>query len=214
LIAADAAAPTPSSNDAGGAWRSLLEIPMLLGLAVVIVVVTRWLLVQPFYIPSGSMLPQLQLQDKIVVSRMSYRLHPVRRGDIVVFVAPPQVRISQPDPNRSLVVRAGRYVGERLGLASNTDDFIKRVIGLPGDTVEGANNHVYVNGRLLLEPYLPPATVTTGFPPQKIPDGQLWVMGDNRTNSEDSRMFGPIRQDTVVGRAFLRVWPVPHIAFL
>jgi signal peptidase I len=195
--------------------RSLAEVPLLIALAVAIVVVVRFLFVQAFYIPSKSMVPQLEVQDKVVVSRMAYRLHSPRRGDIIVFPAPPGApRETQPPHGGSPVRRAFRFVGQRLGLTSTTDEFIKRVIALPGETVQAHDNHIYINGRLLLEPYLPSGTVTQDFDPQKVPSGELWVMGDNRPNSYDSRFFGSIKQRSIVGRAFLRLWPVTHVAFL
>jgi signal peptidase I len=157
----------------------------------------------------------LQLQDKVVVSRLAYHLHPPRRGDIVVFYAPRNAEPERIPPHGgSALRRAFRYVGEKLGLAPSSDVFIKRVIGLPGDTVAGHDGHVYINGVLLLEPYLPPGVQTPTFPSQRVPRGELWVMGDNRANSEDSHVFGPIRQGTIIGRAFVRVWPLDHAAFL
>jgi signal peptidase I len=203
--------PTPSLR-----WvRSVAEIPILVALAVAIVVVVRFLFVQAFYIPSPSMVPQLEVQDKVVVSRLSYHLHSPRRGDIIVFPAPPGApRETQAPHGGSAPRRFVRFIGQRLGLTSTTDEFIKRVIALPGETVEGHDNHVYINGRLLLEPYLPAGTVTQDFRPQKVPPGQLWVMGDNRPNSDDSRYFGTIKESSIVGRAFLRLWPVTHLAFL
>jgi signal peptidase I len=195
--------------------RSLAEIPILIALAVAIVVAVRFLFVQAFYIPSKSMVPQLRVQDKVVVSRMAYRLHSPRRGDIVVFPAPPGAPREAPTPHGGGALRRlARFVGQRLGLTSTTDEFIKRVIALPGETVEAHDNHIYINGRLLLEPYLPAGTVTQDFKPATVPRGQLWVMGDNRPDSFDSRYFGPIKQSSIVGRAFLRLWPVTHIAFL
>ena len=195
--------------------RSLAEIPVLIALAVAIVVVVRFLFVQAFYIPSKSMVPQLQVYDKVVVSRLAYRLHPPHRGDIIVFPAPPGAPLeAQPPHGGSAARRFLRYVGQRLGLTSTTDEFIKRVIALPGETVDGHDGHVYINGRLLLEPYLPPGTVTPDFAAVKVPPHELWVMGDNRQNSFDSKYFGPIRQSKIVGRAFLRVWPFDKISFL
>jgi signal peptidase I len=161
------------------------------------------------------MLPQLQLQDKVVVSRLAYRLHSPHRGDIVVFDAPANAcPENAPSPGGSELRRALRSVGQWLGLTARKDVFIKRVIGLPGDTVEGHDGHVFIDGRLLLEPYLPPATEIIPFAATRISSGRLWVMGDNRNNSCDSRIFGAIRERSVLGRAFLRVWPLSHVAFL
>jgi signal peptidase I len=112
------------------------------------------------------------------------------------------------------VRRLHRYVGQKLGLAPSSDVFIKRVIDLPGETAAGHDDHVYINGMLLLEPYMPAGVQTPSFPPQRLLPGQLWVMGDNRPSSDDSHIFGPIRQSTLIGRAFLRVWPINHVAFL
>jgi signal peptidase I len=91
---------------------------------------------------------------------------------------------------------------------------IKRVIALPGETVEGRSGHVYIDGRLLIEPYLPPDVVTETFAPTTVPDGQLWVMGDNRSDSEDSHIFGPITESSVIGRAIMKVWPPGDTSFL
>lgn len=194
------------------AWRGLLEVPLVAGLAIVIVIVLRALLVQPFYIPSASMVPQLEINDKIVVSRLSYRLHGPRRGDIVVFDRPPGAALDSGTlaPHTS----PWRWATERLGLVPRTDEFVKRVVALPGETVEGRGGHVYVNGRLLVEPYLRPEVRTEPFAARIVPRGDLWVMGDNRGDSEDSRYFGPIREHTVVGRAFLKVWPLSAVSFL
>jgi signal peptidase I len=199
------------STDGAGLVRSLLEIPVVLVLAVLIVVVLRAALVQPYYIPSPSMVPQLKVDDKILVSRLSYRLHPIHRGDLVVFSEPPGVHLAGGSGSGVL-----DSVGKELGLVPRTDVLVKRVIGLPGDTVAGHDGHVYVNGRLLQEPYLPPSqmAVTSDFLPHRVPKGQLWVMGDNRVDSYDSRYFGTIKQSSVLGRAFFRIWPLDKLSFL
>ncbi|HZN13410.1 MAG TPA: signal peptidase I [Acidimicrobiales bacterium] len=194
--------------------RALKELPILLVIAGVIAFVVRTFVAQAFYIPSGSMLPQLQILDRVVVSKVAYKLHDPRRGDIVVFDNPyPRPAKAADDDNA--VIKAVRGVGKAVGVVQpSTDEFIKRVIGLPGETVEGRQGHVYVNGRLLEEPYLQPSVTTSTFAPITVPRGQLWVMGDNRTNSGDSRVFGPIRESKVVGRAIVRVWPFGHASFL
>ena len=157
------------------------------------------------------MLPQLHVGDRIVVSKLAYDFHDPRRGDIVVFDSPHAVQKAQPALPRRVI----RTIGEAVGVgAPSTDEFVKRVIGLPGDTVEGKDGAIYVNGRRLVEPYLPQGTLTEPFGPITVPAGRLWVMGDNRSNSADSRVFGPIKESTVVGRAFVKVWPFPQASFL
>jgi signal peptidase I len=157
------------------------------------------------------MLPQLQVGDRIVVSKLAYKLHDPRRGDIVVFDAPTPVL----KPSVGGVERVVRGLLQTVGLAApSTDEFVKRVIGLPGETVEGHDGHVFVDGKQVVEPYLPSGTTTSDFAAITVPADRLWVMGDNRGNSSDSRVFGTIRQSTIVGRAVVRVWPIPNAAFL
>jgi signal peptidase I len=190
------------------------EIPLLLGLAVLIAFLVKTFLAQAFFIPSGSMIPQLQVGDRVVVSKLSYDLHDPHRGDVVVFDAPPNVAPTSTSHD-SGARKVIRDVLQSIGvLQPSTEEYIKRIVGLPGETVQGRDGHVFVNGRELVEPYLPPATVTSDFPAVVVPKGDLWVMGDNRTNSSDSRVFGAIRESSVVGRAILRVWPASRAAFL
>jgi signal peptidase I len=191
-------------------------VPILLGVALVIALVTKAFVAQAFFIPSASMVPQLQVHDRIVVSKLSYRLHDPRRGDIVVFDCPPGADCTERLPRHDILpVRLLRDIGEGVGLLQpRRDEFIKRVIGLPGETVQGKGGDVYIDGRRLVEPYLPAGVRTSDFPATRVEDGTLWVMGDNRGNSEDSRRFGAIRRTTVVGRTVFRVWPLQHAAFL
>ena len=162
------------------------------------------------------MQPQLDVGDRVFVSRLAYRMHDPRRGDIIVFDAPARTQVAQEqDKGSSGIGGLVRDVFEAIGiLQPSTEEYIKRVIGLPGETVEGRGGHVFINGKELVEPYLPPSAVTADFPPVTVPKDSLWVMGDNRTNSSDSRVFGPIKEDTIVGRAILRVWPFSRAAFL
>jgi signal peptidase I len=191
------------------------EIPLLVGLAILIAFLVKTLVAQAFYIPSGSMIPQLNIGDRVVVSKLAYDLHDPHRGDVIVFDAPPRAPGVQLAPKRTGVGRVVRDIFESIGvLQPSTEEYIKRVVGLPGETVQGKDGHVFVNGRELVEPYLPPTAVTSDFGPVVVPKGGLWVMGDNRTNSSDSRVFGTIRRRTVVGRAILRVWPAGRAAFL
>jgi signal peptidase I len=157
--------------------------------------------------------PQLQINDRIVVSKVAYRLHPPRRGDIVVFDAP--VPVALPKEADPLVNRVLRGIGQAVGVTPpSTQEYVKRVLALPGEVVEGRGGHVWVNGREVVEPYLPATARTGDFPPRTVPRGTLWVMGDNRVNSADSRVFGPIKRSTVVGRVVFRAWPFSTAAFL
>ncbi|MEA3056828.1 MAG: signal peptidase [Actinomycetota bacterium] len=194
--------------------RAVVETVLLVGLAVIIAIVLRAFVAQAFRIPSASMEPQLLVGDRVVVSRMSYRVHDPRRGDIIVFDCPPAAGCDD-EKHDALPVRAAKALGEALLIRQpDTEEFIKRVIGLPGDVVEGHDGFVFVNGSVLVEPYLPKGTVTSDFGPITVRKGKLWVMGDNRGNSADSRVFGQIEQRTIVGRAIVRVWPPNRVAFL
>lgn len=196
--------PRPSRN------RRLGELGLLLAVAVVVVVMLKSFVAQAFYIPSPSMVPQLRVNDRVVVSRLAYRLHPPRRGDVVVFAAPQVSRHGSTNP----VVEVVRGAGEAVGVAQSHTELIKRVIALPGETVQARNGQVFIGGSLLDEPYLPAGTVTSSFGPVVVPHDSLWLMGDNRGNSSDSRVFGPIRTSTIVGRTIWRMWPIGHLSFL
>lgn len=191
--------------------RSLLrELPVLLLVAFFIAFGVKSLVAQAFFIPSESMLPSLEVGDRVLVSRLSYRLHEARRGDVVVFTSP----FENGKDDRALPERILHGILESVGLRQpSTEDFIKRVIALPGEIVEGKDGRILVNGRELGEPYVDEARAQD-FAPQRVPKEKLWVMGDNRNRSSDSVVFGPIEEDKVVGRAILRIWPVPRLGFL
>ena len=194
--------------------RIVGETALLVVTAVVLAVLLRTFVAQAFRIPSESMVPQLEVHDRVVVSRLAYHLHDPRRGDVVVFDCPPKAGCLRP-PHRNAVQRGVDTVLESLLIRQPAvEEYIKRVIGLPGDVVEGKDGAVYVNGHRLVEPYLPPGTVTSTFGPVRVEPGRLWVMGDNRSNSSDSRVFGTIDEDTIVGRAINRIWPPWRAAFL
>ena len=194
--------------------RAVIETALLIGLAIVIAVLLRTFVAQAFRIPSSSMEPQLLVGDRVVVSRTAYSLHEPNRGDIIVFDCPPAAGCDD-RPDDAVPVRAIKTVAEALLLRQpDIEEFIKRVIAMPGETVAGHDGHVFVNGVRLVEPYLPEGTVTSDFGPVTVEPDKLGVMGDNRGNSADSRVFGQIEQDSVVGRAIARVWPPNRVAFL
>ena len=201
----DGATPGPSKKAPKSTRRVMLEWGILIVAALLIAFVIKTFLFQAFYIPSESMVPTLNVGDRVLVNKLSYDFHDVHRGDIIVFEAPPLAR------------------------SNDIQDLVKRVVGLPGETVEAHDDgHLYIDGRRLKEPYLPAGTVTSPFdkvPPNceapadgangcKVPPGRLFVMGDNRRASKDARVFGPIKESTIVGRVFLRIWPLDDIGFL
>jgi signal peptidase I len=201
------AAPVPPKR-----IKAWIELPLLVLAAIVVTLVVKALLAQAFYIPSGSMEPQLHVNDRVVVSRTAYRLHDPNRGDIVVFPSP----IAEPE-HHGLVDGVVDDVLDALAVGDRGDDeLIKRVIGLPGEEIEARDGEVLIDGEVLREPYLPADVRTEDFGPVKVPKGRVFVMGDNRGNSHDSRFsdIGTIDIDDLVGRAIARVWPPSRTAFL
>lgn len=183
----EAEGPASKNDDhAVSALRSAIEWVAVVVGAVVVALVVRTFLLQAFSIPSGSMETTLEINDRLLVNKLSYQFGDVERGDIVVFLKPDT-------------------------LSSPYDDLIKRVVGLPGDTVEGRDNQVFINGEALVEPYLDAGVVIRDFAPTEVPEDHVFVMGDNRSNSSDSRVFGPINIDRIEGEAFLRYWPLSRV---
>jgi signal peptidase I len=186
--------------------RLLGEIPVLLVAAVLIALVIKTFLLQAFYIPSGSMQPTLREGDRVLVEKVAYRFDEPDRGDVVVF----QRRLSGSDGDRALGERIADAFRGLLGWSTAArQDFIKRVVAVGGDTVEAREGAVWVNGRPLSEPYLSGGTRTSTFARVAVPEGSVFVLGDNRGNSNDSLSFGAVPVEAVVGHAFLLVWP-PH----
>ena len=186
--------------------RTLVEWVLVVGGSLGFAILIQAFVFQPFRIPSGSMYPSLKNGDRIVVNKLSYDVHDVHRGDVVVF--------TRPRCNTS-----GSPTWANCALVGDFDDLVKRVVGLPGDKLSIADSHVYVDGRALTEPYVRKGAVTLAQPPFGcafsgtaarpfvVPKDMVFVMGDNRDNSLDSRCFGPIPESTIVGRAFVKIWP-------
>jgi len=185
-----APAPKPHDDKERSNLRTAVEWVVIVGAALLTALLIKTFLLQAFYIPSDSMVPTLVQRDRVLVNKLSYHFHDVHRGDIVVFERPP----GEVDPR--------------------IKDLIKRVTGLPGETIEGRDGHLLINGRVLEESYLPKGVQTSDFGPITVPKGRYFVMGDNRGNSKDSRVFGPISKSLIVGRAFIRVWPISSISLL
>jgi signal peptidase I len=195
-----------SGTAGGGAKRRakrtrwLVEAAVIVAVALVVAVLLRTFVVQTFYIPSESMQPTLQIGDRILVNKLSYHLHGVGRSDIVVFARPPM---------------------ENCG-GLPVKDLVKRVVGLPGDTLSLVAGRVEVNGKPAPEPFLAPGTFTTPGPgstpyslarPYQIPAEHYFLMGDNRGASCDSRYWGPIARSLIVGKVSVRVWPITRLRF-
>lgn len=193
--------PTLDLPDATGrskspdAVRSIRDWIVVIVIALLAALLVRTYVLQQFYIAGPSMETTLFQDNRVLVNKLSYRLHDVHRGDVVVF---------------------DRVTAD--GAKINHDDLIKRVIALPGESIEIRSCDVYVNGTKVDEPYLDKSTLSESDPSarcrvpdmqiQDVPEKQVFVMGDNRAESFDSRSFGPIDINNIVGRAFVIVWPI------
>ena len=201
-------APEPSPRPRSRfAW--LGSLPALIVIALIVAILVKTFLIQAFYIPSGSMEPTLKPGDRVLVMKA---FDTPQRGDIVVFENPKPGR----QPDRGIVDGFLHWLSEGLGFARPVDeDFIKRVIGLPGETVELRNGTLLVDGLEVDEPYLRGPTDTRDFGPVQVPKDKLFVLGDNRLNSNDSRYgLGFVPRDKVVGEAFVVIWPPSRVGWL
>jgi signal peptidase I len=183
--------------------RRWLETAVVVVVALIVAVLLRTFALQTFSIPSVSMTPTLQVGNRIVVDKLSYDFHRVDRGNIVVFARPPHEDCAGPP----------------------VSDLVKRVIGLPGETISlSGNGHVLINGKRLDETWLPPSRQGTTYPgpsgtpyglghPYKIPANEYYVMGDFRSDSCDSRYWGPIPKSLIVGKVDIRIWPLSSFRF-
>lgn len=184
------------------------ELPVLVILAFALAIIVKTFFLQAFFIPSESMVPTLEVGDRVLVNKIVYHLHEPRRGDVIVFIAHRGAR-------KSFWQRVRSVLFEGLGVTRPADvDFIKRVIALPGETIQIRRGEVTITPKdgkpfVLREPYLSTVKDTTDFKATVVPSDHYFVMGDNRTNSADSRTeLGPIPRDEIVGRAFVRIWPL------
>jgi len=208
----------------GSFWK---ELPVLIGVALVLALVIKAFAIQAFYIPSQSMENTLRVGDRVLVNKIVYHTRDIHRGDVVVFNGldswDPEVTYSEPS---NPITKVLHWIGGAFGVVPGEKDYIKRVIGVPGDRVscKGNGAPILVNGKALDESsylYTDPVTHEQNVPSQEpfdtvVPKGRLWVMGDHRGLSADSRAHvgdpggGSIPENKVVGRAFVVVWPVNH----
>jgi signal peptidase I len=164
-------------------WRSQRDNIQIIVIALAIAFILRVFVAEPRYIPSGSMIPSLLINDRIIVDKVSYQFNPPQRGEIIVFYPP-----------------------ESPAIEDTSQPFIKRIIGLPGDRIRIDNGKVFVNERPLTEEYIaaPPNYKIQAL---TVPPNAYWVMGDNRNFSNDSHVWGFLPKQNIIGRACLRFWP-------
>ncbi len=175
------AAPAKSRSKA---LRWTVEIVIIVVAAFVLALLVQQFIVKPFAIPSPSMENTLLEGDRVLVNRLVYHFHPPRRGDVIVFHPPGN---------------------------PGSDPFIKRVVAVAGDTVAVHDGQLYLNGVAQDEPYVKDYPIQGDYPETEIQDGYVWAMGDNRNNSGDSRVFGPVPLDSIMGEAFAIYWPLNRI---
>jgi signal peptidase I len=192
--------PTPPKRKNSWIVIVALVVAILIVTPLVIAVILRLFVIQTFFIPSGSMEPTLKIGDRIVVDKFSYHHHAVDPGDIVVFTRPPNENCGGP----------------------SAPDLVKRVVGLPGQTISLSHGYVDINGAPLRESWLPSSVQGVTYPgpagtsyaltkPYVIPADHYFVMGDNRPDSCDSRYWGPIAKTSIVGKVVVRIWPFSAI---
>lgn len=161
--------------------RNSLEWVGVVAITLAVSLLIRTFVLEPRYVPSGSMLPAIQLQDRLMVDKLFFKYFgELRPGDVIVFHPP--------------------------SAAHSSDDFIKRLMALPGDTVEIRDHKTYINGQVIDEPYVAEPQTKT-MEPVAVPEGNVFVMGDNRNHSNDSREWGFLPIDSITGKALFRYWP-------
>jgi signal peptidase I len=177
----------PSHKKTENTW---IEAAKTLGMSLLLAFGIRQFVAEPRYIPSESMVPTLEVNDRLMVEKLSYLFHQPNRGDVVVFWPPDRLKQQNPELTK--------------------EAFIKRIIGLPGDKVEVKEGKVFINNKPLVEDYIA-AKPTYQWGPEIVPDDSYLVLGDNRNNSYDSHFWGCVPRQNLIGRAAFRFWPLPRI---
>lgn len=193
------------SKTSSSALRWVRETATLVLTALVLATLLKMFLIQTFYIPTGSMLETLQINDRVMVEKVSYVTGEPKRGDVIVFRRPGLA----PDGLNPIKAIQGLAESVHLVEPEPDRDLIKRIIGLPGEKVEIVEGVTYINGKSLNESY----TVQDGgsYGPFVVPEGEYFMMGDNRPNSLDSRFdLGTVPRENIIGKAFAIVWPSAH----
>jgi signal peptidase I len=200
-------------KEGSGVLGFFKELPGLIIIAFVLALLIKSFLIQAFFIPSQSMVPTLLVGDRVLVNKLVFDFGDVQRGDIVVFENP-----HLDDPDRNPLAAFWNWLTEGLGFSSDPEkDFIKRVVGLPGETIEITKGQVFIDGERIQEPYLNPHALRdrSDLSATLVKPDHLFVMGDNRPNSQASRSsLGQIPLDKVVGKAFVLLWPPSRIEWL
>lgn len=213
VVASTGDRPNRHRDEPQGVAGALRELVPLVLSALVLAIVIKSFLIQAFFIPSPSMEPTLRPGDRILVCRVCKVFSDPTYGDVVVFSDPHPA----PHEDRGIVGGFAHWLGEGIGIARPADDdFIKRVIALGGDTWELRRGVLFVNGARVREPYLAPERDSRDFGPETVPNGMLFVLGDNRMHSGDSRFpppggLGYVPEDKVIGEAFVIAWPLGRI---
>jgi signal peptidase I len=192
--------------------NSLVELVMIVGVALGLALAIQAFLIKPFRIPSESMVPTLAINQRVLVDRVSFRFSEPDRGDIVVFKPPKGA-----DGNRCGVQHLPQSPCPRPTAQRSDTNFIKRVVAVGGDRVKVVDGRVYINGKLAKESYARPdaGCGICNLPREiQIPKGHYFMMGDNRGESADSREWGPIPEDWMIGKAFMTYWPPGKIGGL
>lgn len=193
---------------------SVREVLLTVACALVLAWFVQGYLVKPFRIPSGSMENTLRCEDRVLVDRLGYRFSQPKRGDVVVFHPPAAVVDGKVDTQQVSGEGSDRPhgPGTRTVTAANIN-YIKRIIGMPGDVVEVKRHHAFINGKRLAEPYLHPLPTGAGIdslgtmPKVTVPQHTYLMLGDHRDNSSDGRVFGFVPRSFIVGKAIIVYWP-------